>query len=113
MTISPNSSHSVLRVTGVNTSRSPAIKSSFGTCHTRPSWYSATPPVNITGRTSHPGLSATTISTTGIPTPVASTASRFFPASPGFPATSATRLATFKYGVPNSIRSKCPVRQST
>ncbi len=48
----------------------------FGTCQTFPSKRSLWPPVIQTGASGQPGCAARSISTTGIPTPVASTTKR-------------------------------------
>ncbi len=52
----------------------PAIRSLFGTCNTFPDCVSFSPPVMLTALTSHPSRLDRSISTTGSPTPVESTA---------------------------------------
>ena len=68
---------------------------------------SFSPPVIVTAAIVHPSPASLMISTTGAPTPVASTATMHCPRSRSCVTTARTRSTTSVYGVPSAIRSAC------
>jgi hypothetical protein len=90
----------------------PASRSPLGTCHRSPCPRARSPLVVVTAVRPPVSPADRNRSTTGAPTPVASTTSRHGCSIFGCRITSQTRFTTRGYGVPNSIRSRCPTLNS-
>ena len=89
------------------------IKSRFGTIQYPSVCFSALPDVMLTGYICPPNRAFLNRSTTGLPTPVPSTASSQHPSSSGALVTCAARSVASGYGVPSGTRSRYRSRSAT